>query len=157
MRKMTPMILVILMLASVLSSIDVYELQEQNEFEETSARSGADPEVVYVTSPRETLYAGDDPTNVMLAGETVNFKAYLRNSGDADLTNMQYQVTVYESDGGERGDVAKDLNGNELSWANDKAVCSNKIFNGNLIGIHAIGGGLSWGASIIRIGKPKFL
>ena len=55
MRKMTPMILVILMLASVLSSIDVYELKEQNEFEETSARSGADPEVVYVTSPRETL------------------------------------------------------------------------------------------------------
>ena len=65
MRKMTPMILVILMLASVLSSIDVYELQEQNEFEETSARSGADPEVVYVTSPRETLYHGQ-PTNELL-------------------------------------------------------------------------------------------
>ena len=29
--------------------------------------------------------------------------------------------------------------------------------NGNLIGIQAIGGGLSWGASIIRIGKPKNL
>ena len=143
MRKMTPMILVILMLASVLSSIDVYELQEQNEFEETSARSGADPEVVYVTSPRETLYAGDDPTNVMLAGETVNFKAYLRNSGDADLTNMQYQVTVYESDGGERGDVAKDLNGNELSWANDKAVCSNSCQNSVLTPGEFIDGGES--------------
>ena len=33
----------------------------------------------------------------------------------------------------------------------------NKISNGNLIGLHAIGGGLSWGASIIRIGKPKNL
>ena len=31
---------------------------------------------------------------------------------------------------------------------------SGKI-NGNLIGLNAIGGGLSWGASIIRIGKPK--
>ena len=39
MRKMTPMILVILMLASVLSSIDVYELQEQNEFEEDKCKS----------------------------------------------------------------------------------------------------------------------
>ena len=143
MRKMTPMILVILMLASVLSSIDVYELQEQNEFEETSARSGADPEVVYVTSPRETLYAGDDATNVMLAGETINFKAYLRNSGDADLTNMQYQVTVYESDGGERGDVAKDLNGNDLSWANDKAVCSNSCQNSVLTPGEFIDGGES--------------
>ena len=137
------MILVILMLASVLSSIDVYELQEQNEFEETSARSGADPEVVYVTSPRETLYAGDDATNVMLAGETVNFKAYLRNSGDADLTNMQYQVTVYDSDGGERGDVAKDQNGNELSWANDKAVCSNACQNSVLTPGEFIDGGES--------------
>ena len=125
MRKMTPMILVILMLASVLSSIDVYELQEQNEFEETSARSGADPEVVYVTSPRETLYVDGSATNQMLAGEPVNFKAYLRNSGDADLTNMQYTVTVYNSLNGQRGDVATDSSGATLAWANDKAVCSN--------------------------------
>ena len=78
MRKMTPMILVILMLASVLSSIDVYELQEQKEFEETSARSGADPEVSYVTSPRETLYVDGKPTNELLAGKKVNFKAWLK-------------------------------------------------------------------------------
>ena len=44
-----------------------------------------------------------------------------------------------------------------IPLALDKAVSSNKILNGNLIGIHAIGGGLSWGASIIRIGKPEFL
>ena len=44
----------------------MYELQEQNEFEETSARSGADPEVVYVTSPRETLYQGTDATELLL-------------------------------------------------------------------------------------------
>ena len=111
MRKMTPMILVILMLASVLSSIDVYELQEQNEFEETSARAGADPEVVYVTSPRETTTAaGGGVINELLAGEPVNFKAYLRNSGDADLTNMQYQVNVYVDDQGQRGDLATDSN-----------------------------------------------
>ena len=125
MRKMTPMILVILMLASVLSSIDVYELQEQNEFEETSARAGADPEVVYVTSPRETLYVDGSPTNELLAGEPINFKAYLRNSGDADLTNMQYTVTVYNKLNGQRGDVATDYSGAQLSWQNDKAVCAN--------------------------------
>ena len=125
MRKMTPMILVILMLASVLSSIDVYELQEQKEFEETSARAGADAEVVFVTSPRETLMAGDEVANQLLAGEPVNFKAYLRNGGDADLTNMQYQVTVYDSVNGERGEIATDANGNNLAWANDNAVCAN--------------------------------
>ncbi len=44
-----------------------------------------------------------------------------------------------------------------IPLALDEAISSNKILNGNLIGMHAIGGGLSWGASIIRIGKPKFL
>ena len=127
MRKMTPMILVILMLASVLSSIDVYELQEQNEFEEASARSGPDAEVVYVTSPRETSYVDSEATNQLLAGEPTNFKAYLRNSGDADLDNMQYTVTIYNSLNGERGDVATDSNGADLSWSNDKAVCGNNL------------------------------
>ncbi len=42
-----------------------------------------------------------------------------------------------------------------IPLALDNAIVSNKISNGNLIGLHAIGGGLSWGASIIRIGKPK--
>ena len=125
MRKMTPMILVILMLASVLSSIDVYELQEQNEFEETSARSGPDAEVVYVTSPRETNYVDGQATNDLLAGEPINFKAYIRNSGDADLTNLQYTVTVYNALNGQRGDVATDSNGADLAWANDEAVCAN--------------------------------
>ncbi len=44
-----------------------------------------------------------------------------------------------------------------IPLALDNAVCSNKITSGNLIGLQAIGGGLSWGASILRIGKPKFL
>ncbi len=44
-----------------------------------------------------------------------------------------------------------------IPLALDHAVSSNMILNGNLIGMHAIGGGLSWGASIIRIGKPIFL
>jgi 3-oxoacyl-[acyl-carrier-protein] synthase-3 len=43
-----------------------------------------------------------------------------------------------------------------IPLALDDAINSKKILNGHLIGIHAIGGGLSWGASIIRIGKPKF-
>ena len=43
-----------------------------------------------------------------------------------------------------------------IPLALDYAISSNKILNGNLIGLHAIGGGLSWGASIIRIGKPNF-
>ena len=129
MKKMTPMILVILMLTSFLSAVDVYELQEESNNEETSARAGADPEVSYITSPRETTYVGADATNVLLAMEPINFKAYIGNAGDADLTNMQYTVTVYNSVNGQREDVATDGSGASLSWANDKAVCSNSCQN----------------------------
>ena len=49
----------------------------------------------------------------------------MRNSGDADLTNMQYTVTVYNAVNGQRAEVATDSTGAELAWSNDKAVCAN--------------------------------
>ena len=133
MKKMTPMILVILMLTSFLSAVDIYELQEESNNEETSARAGADPEVSYVTSPRETTFVDGEATNEILAGEPVNFKAYLRNSGDADLTNMQYTVTVFTTQNGERSDIATDTSGADLQWANDKAICANSCQNAVLV------------------------
>ena len=42
-----------------------------------------------------------------------------------------------------------------IPLALDYAINNLKIKNGNLIGIQAIGGGLSWGAAIFRYGKPK--
>ena len=93
MNKMTPMILVMLMLTSVLASIDFVELQEMKEIEDTSGRASADPEVVIITSPRETTCdSSGDCLDELLAGDPVNFRAYLRNSGDADLDNMQYTI-----------------------------------------------------------------
>ena len=41
-----------------------------------------------------------------------------------------------------------------IPLALDYAVNNEKIKNGNLIGFQAIGGGLSWGASVVRYGKP---
>ena len=119
------MILVMLMLTSVLASIDYAELQETKEIEDTNARAEADPEVVVITSPRETTCTMSGTcTDELLSGIPVDFKAYLRNSGDADLTNMQYQVTVYLDEGGTKGAIAKDSSGNDLAWDNANAVCS---------------------------------
>ena len=41
-----------------------------------------------------------------------------------------------------------------IPLALDYAINSNKVRNGHLIGFQAIGGGLSWGASVVRYGKP---
>ena len=42
-----------------------------------------------------------------------------------------------------------------IPLALDHAFTSNKIRNGNLIGFQAIGGGLSWGSSVVRFGRPE--
>ena len=119
------MILVMLMLTSVLASIDFVELQEMKEIEDTSGRASADPEVVVITSPRETTCdTAGDCLDELLAGDPVNFRAYLRNSGDADLDNMQYSVDIYLNNNGNRGDLATDNAGNDLSWTNYNAICN---------------------------------
>ena len=119
------MILVMLMLTSVLASIDFVELQEMKEIEDTSGRASADPEVVVITSPRETTCdTAGDCLDELLAGDPVNFRAYLRNSGDADLDNMQYSVDIYQNNNGNRGDLAQDTAGNDLTWTNYNAVCN---------------------------------
>jgi 3-oxoacyl-[acyl-carrier-protein] synthase III len=41
-----------------------------------------------------------------------------------------------------------------IPLALDYAINNNKIKNGHLLGFQAIGGGLSWGASVVRYGKP---
>ena len=41
-----------------------------------------------------------------------------------------------------------------IPLALDHAINNNKVRNGHLIGFQAIGGGLSWGASVVRYGKP---
>ena len=39
----------------------------------------------------------------------------------------------------------------------DHAIKNKSIKNGNVLGFQAIGGGLSWGSSLVKYGKPKFL
>ena len=129
MNKMTPMILVMLMLTSVLASIDYAELQETKEIEETSGRAEADAAVAVITSPRETTCTSSGSClNEILSGNPVNFKAYLKNSGDADLTDMSYKVEVYAETNGVKGQIAQDEFGNDLSWSNDFAVCTTTQF-----------------------------
>ncbi len=130
MRKITPMILVALMLVSALSSFDFAELEETEVIEDAGARSGADAELVAITNPKETVCpTGSSCRNVMNVGDTTEFSAYIQNSGDAEIEEMAYSVTVYLSDAnGNPSLVAKDANGDDLSWTNNDVICSNLQF-----------------------------
>ena len=56
MRKITPLMLVLLMVASLMANIDITQLETNEEIEETGARNGADAELIAITSP--TTWAG---------------------------------------------------------------------------------------------------
>ena len=127
MRKITPMILVALMLVSALSSFDFAELEETEVIEDAGARAGADAEMVAITTPKETVCpSGGTCRDVMKVGDETEFSAYIQNSGDGPITEMSYSVTVFLSDAdGNPGNVAKDAaTGNDLTWTNNDVICA---------------------------------
>tara|TARA_B100000925_G_scaffold138955_1_gene104139 strand:- start:194 stop:3064 length:2871 start_codon:yes stop_codon:yes gene_type:complete len=85
--------------------------------------------------------ANGDTVHELLAGEPVNFKAYIKNSGDADLTILGYTATVYVDQAGERGPVATDGQGNELAWSNNGVICPQGCTYTSLAAGDFLGGG----------------
>ena len=124
MKNMTPVILVMLMLTSFLAGMDIHELEEQVVIEETGARSGADASVIAITTPKESTCNIQGCRNTLQVGEEVSFSAFIKNVGDADITDLSYTVTVYLTDSSQAvGGVAKDVNGNDLIWENLDVMC----------------------------------
>ena len=125
MRKLTPIILALLMMVSTsLAVIDIAELDD-SPMTNADGRVGPDAEVVAILSPKETTT--DDITgdmrNTLMAGDVVNFEAFISNAGDVAIAEMGVSVTVYLAEDGARGMVAKDSSGNDLSWTNGDVVC----------------------------------
>ena len=125
MNKMTPVLLGMLLLTSYFAGMNFTELESQGTIKETGARAGADPSVVAITSPKET--SCDDQNgcrNTIQVGQATTFSAFIKNSGDADITELTYSVTVYLADlNGNPGNIAKDSSGSDLSWSNNDAMC----------------------------------
>jgi len=124
MKNMTPVILVLLMLTSFFAGMDIHELEEQVVIEETGARAGADASVVAITTPKESTCNIAGCRNTLQVGEEVTFSAFIKNVGDADITELSYSVTIYLTDSSQAvGGIAKDASGNDLVWENVDAMC----------------------------------
>ena len=124
MKNMTPVILVMLLLTSFLAGMDIHELEEQVVIEETGARAGADASVVAITTPKESTCNIAGCRNTLQVGEEVTFSAFIKNVGDADITELSYSVTIYLTDSSQAvGGIAKDASGNDLVWENVDAMC----------------------------------
>ena len=129
MSKLTPMILAVLMLASTsLVAMDWAEL-ENNTMTEADGRSGPDAKVTSILSPRATTTDSvtGEQIHTLQAGDTVDFEVYIENVGDGDIEEMGISLTVYLAENGERGMIAKDSAGNDLSWYNGDVVCDDSF------------------------------
>lgn len=124
MRNFIPLFLVMIMITTAFAAMDYDTLSESPEIENTSARSGADLDVLAITSPSETDCSTGTCRDTLPVGQATQFKSVIRNIGDTDVTEMSYSVSIYLADSsGNRGMQATDSNGNDLSWVNNDIMC----------------------------------
>ena len=95
----------------------------------TEGRAGPDAKVTSILSPRATTMDSitGEQIHTLQAGNEVDFEVYIENVGDADIEEMGVSLTVYFSENGARGMIAKDSVGNDLSWTNRDVVCDDSF------------------------------
>ena len=114
----------VLLMASLLSGVDLQRIDEQVVIKETGARSGGDAAVMAITSPKESSCNLQGCRNTLQVGDEVSFGAFIKNVGDADITELSYSVTIYLTDSSQTvGGIAKDASGNDFVWENLDAMC----------------------------------
>ena len=125
MKNMIAVVLALLMMTSYLAVVDITEFEEPlAQSNDTSARTGADPSVLAITTPKETVCDLNGCRNTLEVGESTTFSAYIQNVGDTAGADLSYTVTIYLTDAtGGVGNVALDANGNDLMWENLDAMC----------------------------------
>lgn len=124
MRNTTTILLVTLLLTSLLASLPTNQLNNTDDAMEASGRSGADVDIISILSPDETECTMVGCRNELLVGDATTFEVVMKNIGDGDIEDMGYSVDIYLTDSnGNRGMMAKDGAGNDLTWTNDVAVC----------------------------------
>ena len=161
MRNMTTMLLVTLLLVSLLAGIPTNQLETEDAIEQTSARSGADIDILGITEPSETTCTSAGCRDEMLVGESTTFEAVMKNIGSGDVTDMTYSLDIYLTDSTRtRGPIAKDASGQDLSWTNEVAVCddaascdqtsfaANTIYTGGSSTLTSLGAAITWTPSV---------
>ena len=123
MRKITPVMLVLLLVASLMANIDITQLETNEVIEDTGARNGADAELVAITSPKETQ-CNPECRNEVFVGQDTTFEVFIQNSGDQAITELGYKAQVWIADGnGNPLMLAKDSNGADLEFDNPDVIC----------------------------------
>ena len=100
MKRATSLVLALLMLMSVVASLNPIELNESEPVEDTNARADYEVWLMGANSPREsTTDMTGNVRNSVDAGEDVLFDLVIKNDGDNDISELTVTVTVADSEG----------------------------------------------------------
>jgi hypothetical protein len=100
MKRATSLVLALLMLMSVVASLNPIELNESEPVEDTNARADYEVWLMGANSPREsTTDMTGNVRNSVDAGEDVLFDIVIKNDGDNDISELTVTVTVADSEG----------------------------------------------------------
>ena len=99
MKRVVPIVLVLLMLASLFAGISMVELNDDVEMD-TGGRADYEIKLHDVIEPRETFVdMGGHTRNGIDVGDSVNFRPVIVNAGDNNQTEVNVRVQVETSDG----------------------------------------------------------
>ena len=128
MKKIVPITLILLMVASVFANTAWIDLNENETSEETDGRAANDAALQGIHTPRATKidsFTGE-MRNTVKSGEAVNIDVAVQNVGDNNITEMNIEATIYLADGTIANDPGPDgqmgtADDSELTWTD--SVC----------------------------------
>jgi len=129
MKKIVPITLILLMVASVFAQTTWIDLNENETSEEADGRAANDAALQGIHSPRATksdAFTGE-LRNTVKSGESVNIDIAVQNVGDNNITEMNIEATIYLADGTVATDPGPDgqlgtADDSTLSWT-DAVIC----------------------------------
>ncbi len=95
MKRATSLVLAVLMLMSIMASMNPIEMNEKEPVDDANGRADYEVWLIGANSPREsTVGIGGNVRNAVDVGEDIFFDLVIKNIGDNDISEMNVMVSV---------------------------------------------------------------
>jgi len=125
MKRATSLVLAVLMLMSIMASMNPIEMNEKEPVDDANGRADYEVWLIGANSPREsTVGIGGDIRNAVDVGEEVLFDLVIKNIGDNDISEMNVMVTVATDLPG----AAPLVEATDPAVCDDSSICNHAVF-----------------------------
>ncbi|MDP7312726.1 MAG: hypothetical protein QF831_04760, partial [Candidatus Thalassarchaeaceae archaeon] len=124
MKRTTSLVLAVLMLVSIMASMNPIEMNEKEPVDDANGRADYEVWLIGANSPREsTTGIGGDVRNAVDVGEDIFFDLVIRNIGDNDISEMNVMVTVTTS----MPNTPPIIDATDSAVCDDSSICDHAV------------------------------